>query len=88
MEREAAGDPDGVGIAADFLPHVFEAFRQADRGSARKKGGLGLGLSIVKHVVEAHGGKVRAASGGEGLGSTFVVSLPRALSASENVTPP
>lgn len=66
----------GVGISHDFLPHVFERFRQADSGTMRKTGGLGLGLSIVRNIVEMHGGSVTAASEGEGKGSTFRVKLP------------
>lgn len=66
----------GVGIRPEFLPHVFERFRQEDAGTTRKTGGLGLGLSIVRHIVEMHGGTVTAASGGEGSGSTFSVRLP------------
>ena len=66
----------GVGIAPEFLPHVFERFRQADAGTTRKTGGLGLGLAIVRHLVEMHGGTVEAASAGEDAGSTFRVRLP------------
>jgi len=66
----------GAGIAADFLPHVFERFRQADATASRKYGGLGLGLAIVKHLVELHGGSIQAKSPGEGQGSTFIVRLP------------
>ena len=66
----------GCGIAPDFLPHVFERFRQADASTTRSHGGLGLGLSIVKQLVELHGGTVRADSGGAGTGATFVVRLP------------
>ncbi|HEY0476335.1 MAG TPA: ATP-binding protein [Kofleriaceae bacterium] len=66
----------GVGIAPQFLPHVFERFRQADASTTRKHGGLGLGLSIVKHLVELHGGSVIAESPGEGRGATFAVRLP------------
>jgi len=68
---------NGAGIAADFLPHVFDRFRQADSASTRVHGGLGLGLAIVKHLVEMHGGRVRAESDGPGRGATFVVTLPR-----------
>jgi PAS domain S-box-containing protein len=66
----------GAGIRADFLPFVFERFRQADAGMTRKTGGLGLGLAIVRHLVEMHGGSVDATSPGEGAGSTFRVRLP------------
>jgi len=65
----------GTGISPDFLPHIFERFRQAVTG-ARRTGGLGLGLSIVRHIVEMHGGNVSAASEGEGKGSVFTVRLP------------
>ena len=67
---------DGIGIATEFLPHVFDRFRQAEGGVGRSHGGLGLGLSIVKHVVEAHGGEVEAESAGRGQGATFTVRLP------------
>jgi CheY-like chemotaxis protein/anti-sigma regulatory factor (Ser/Thr protein kinase) len=66
----------GIGIRADFLPFVFERFRQGDTGVTRKAGGLGLGLAIVRHIVEMHGGTVHAASEGEGQGATFHVRLP------------
>jgi len=66
----------GVGIAPGFLPFVFERFRQEDSSTTRRHGGLGLGLSIVKSLAELHGGSVKAASAGEGQGSTFTVALP------------
>ena len=66
----------GIGIRPDFMPFVFERFRQADAGTTRKTGGLGLGLSIVRHIVEMHGGTVHVSSDGEGQGSTFRVRLP------------
>ena len=68
----------GVGIAPDVLPHIFERFRQGEQGPTREYGGLGLGLAIVRHLTEAHGGTVRAESEGVGHGSTFIVSLPLA----------
>ncbi|MET0406712.1 MAG: PAS domain-containing protein [Cystobacter sp.] len=66
----------GKGIRADFLPHLFERFWQADGSATREHGGLGLGLAIVHHLVGLHGGSVRAESAGEGRGSTFLVTLP------------
>ncbi|HET7221016.1 MAG TPA: ATP-binding protein, partial [Vicinamibacterales bacterium] len=66
----------GAGIRPDFLPYVFDRFRQADPGTTRKTGGLGLGLAIARHIVEMHGGTVEAASAGEGQGATFRVRLP------------
>jgi CheY-like chemotaxis protein/two-component sensor histidine kinase len=66
----------GQGIRPDFLHHVFERFRQADSTASRKHGGLGLGLAIVRHLTEAHGGSVSAESPGEGLGATMTVHLP------------
>ena len=67
---------NGQGIAPEFLPYVFDYFRQADGATTRKFGGLGLGLAIVRHLVELHGGTVRADSPGEGLGATFTIRLP------------
>ncbi len=66
----------GEGIPQAFLPHLFERFSQADGSAKRKHGGLGLGLSIVKNLVEMHGGTVWATSDGEGKGATFVVDIP------------
>jgi CheY-like chemotaxis protein len=66
----------GCGIDPSFLPHLFERFRQADSSTTRSHGGLGLGLAIVRHLVELHGGRVRADSPGEGKGATFTVELP------------
>lgn len=66
----------GIGIDPKFLPHVFEQFRQADASTTREHGGLGLGLSIVQHLVQLHGGTVEAASAGKGQGASFTVKLP------------
>ncbi len=77
----------GVGIPPDFLPHVFERFRQADQSSTRRHGGLGLGLAIVRHLVEAHGGIVSVESPGAGKGATFAVSLPIPAPPSQSPTP-
>ncbi len=78
---------NGQGIKPEFLPYVFERFRQEDGGTNRQRGGLGLGLAIVRHIVELHGGTVRAASKGLGKGATFTVALPiargRAVSPAE-----
>jgi len=67
---------DGVGITPEFLPHVFERFRQAESSESRTHGGLGLGLAIVRQLVELHGGKVEASSAGVGRGATFSVRMP------------
>jgi CheY-like chemotaxis protein len=66
----------GQGIARDFLPHVFERFRQADSGMTRSHGGLGLGLAIARQLVELHGGSIQVESAGAGRGATFTVELP------------
>ncbi|HEX8688431.1 MAG TPA: PAS domain-containing protein [Pyrinomonadaceae bacterium] len=75
---EIAVSDTGQGIEPGFVPHVFERFRQADMGTTRRHGGLGLGLAIVRHIVELHGGTVEAESPGGGLGATFNVRLPAA----------
>ena len=69
---------NGVGIRREVLPFVFDRFRQADSSMTRAHGGLGIGLAIVRHIVELHGGSVRAKSAGEGHGATFVIRLPSA----------
>ena len=78
---QIAIEDNGQGISPDFLPHVFERFRQQDSSSTREAFGLGLGLSIAKHLVELHGGSIQASSGGVGQGSTFTVEMPAALPA-------
>jgi len=69
-------EDSGQGIAPEFLPHVFEIFRQADAGAARKQGGLGIGLALVKQLADLHGGSVRAESDGLGSGARFIVCIP------------
>jgi len=76
QEVSIAVHDTGKGISPSFLPHVFDRFRQADASASRSSGGLGLGLSIVRHLVELHGGRVEARSAGEGQGATFTVVLP------------
>jgi signal transduction histidine kinase len=68
----------GVGIAAEMLPHVFKSFTQEERSLARSRGGLGLGLALVKGIVELHGGEVSGSSPGRGCGAEFTFRLPRA----------
>ncbi|RPI53409.1 MAG: response regulator, partial [Acidobacteria bacterium] len=76
----------GIGIAPEFLPHVFERFRQADQSSTREHGGLGLGLAIAKEIAELHGGVLKAWSAGRGRGSRFTLTLPRVTSADASVS--
>jgi len=85
---EVSVSDSGVGITPDFLPHVFEAFQQAVGGSTRRHGGLGLGLSIVRHIVELHGGEVTAYSAGPGLGSKFTIKFPLLATARGAEPPP
>jgi len=73
---EIAVNDSGIGIEAAFLPHVFEPFQQETDGSMRRHSGLGLGLSIVRHIVELHGGEIVATSKGQGQGATFTIKLP------------
>ncbi|HEX8338399.1 MAG TPA: response regulator [Pyrinomonadaceae bacterium] len=77
-DAEVRVEDTGQGIGADFLPHVFDRFRQADGSTTRQYGGLGLGLAIARHLVELHGGAISADSEGEGRGSSFTVRLPLA----------
>src|SRR5204862_1597696 len=76
---ELAVSDDGAGISAEFLPHVFERFRQAGSRTTRTHGGLGLGLSIVRQLGELHGGNVSASSEGLNRGCTFSISLPMSM---------
>jgi signal transduction histidine kinase len=86
---EVSVSDTGEGIEANFLPYLFDRFSQADSSSKRKHGGLGLGLSIVKSLVEVHGGTVRANSPGKGQGATFTISLPiRAAKKNEEIDAP
>jgi signal transduction histidine kinase/DNA-binding response OmpR family regulator len=77
---------NGIGIDPDFVPFIFDRFRQADGSTTREHGGLGLGLAIVRHLVELHEGRVYVESGGKNLGSTFTIALPaaRSVEADEN----
>ena len=78
----------GVGIEQDLLAHVFERFRSVEAGAKSRYGGLGIGLAIVKSIVEAHGGSIRVESAGEGKGTTFIVELPLTVSAAAEKAPP
>ena len=75
-DLELVVQDSGEGISQSFLPHVFDSFRQSDTSSSRRHGGLGIGLSIAKHIVELHGGTIEARSAGGGRGSTFLICLP------------
>jgi signal transduction histidine kinase/DNA-binding response OmpR family regulator len=81
-DAEVKVEDTGQGIGADFLPHVFDRFRQADGSTTRQYGGLGLGLAIARHLVELHGGAISADSEGEGRGASFTVRLPLAAAPS------
>jgi len=85
---EFAVSDTGIGIDADFLPRVFERFRQAESALTRSHRGLGLGLAIVRHLTELHGGTVSAASDGDGMGATFTVRLPLAEGRISSGSPP
>jgi CheY-like chemotaxis protein/two-component sensor histidine kinase len=80
-QAEIIVEDNGAGIRPDFLPYVFDRFQQADASRTRRFGGLGLGLSIVRSLVEFHGGTVQAASAGEGQGATFTIGLPTGMPA-------
>ena len=84
---DSACSDSGVGIAADFLPFVFDRFRQADSRLARAHGGLGLGLAIARHMLELHGGQIRVFSDGLGCGATFEIRLPAGSAASQAEAP-
>ncbi len=93
MERTAGSmqievTDTGEGISAEFLPHVFDRFRQEDGSISRRHSGLGLGLAIVRHLVELHGGTVAAASPGEGQGATFTVRIPAVEAVDASLAPP
>src|SRR5204863_7603176 len=75
-QAEITVEDTGPGIQAEVLPHVYELYRQGDSSNTRAHGGLGLGLAVVRQLVELHGGTVHAASAGEGAGAAFTVRLP------------
>lgn len=85
-QLELVVEDSGQGIAPQFLPHVFDRFRQADASTTRSHTGLGLGLAIVRHVVEQHGGTAAARSAGEGKGATFTIRLPLAAAHDQPAT--
>jgi CheY-like chemotaxis protein len=87
-EARLAVEDTGIGISPEFLPHVFDRFRQADGSTTRQYGGLGLGLAIVSALAELHGGWVRAESEGEGQGSCFTFGVPCAVAAAEEAEQP
>jgi signal transduction histidine kinase len=78
-------EDSGVGIAPEFLPYIFDRFRQADSRTTRRHGGLGLGLAIARHLVEQHGGRIEPHSAGSGQGTTMTVRLPTRLDTRRNV---
>ena len=84
---EISVEDTGVGIDPDFLPYVFERFRQAEAGTRRRYGGLGLGLAIVRHLVELHGGTVSARSAGDGTGAQFRILLPMRVAPTDSERP-
>ena len=87
QEAQITVSDNGLGLRADIIPHLFNRFVQAESSMTRVHGGLGLGLAIVRHLVNVHGGKVRAESPGEGRGATFTVSLPLAAREARSATP-
>jgi signal transduction histidine kinase/DNA-binding response OmpR family regulator len=87
-EVEILVSDSGMGIGPEFLPYVFDRFRQADSSTTRAQGGLGLGLAVVRHLVELHGGSVSAESPGPGHGATFVVRLPELPAQASAEAPP
>src|SRR5262249_48902268 len=88
LDAEISVADTGVGIRPEFLPQIFGRFQQADQSITRRVGGLGLGLSIVKHLVELHGRSITGASGGIGQGATFTILLPSSAGAAVVDVPP